>query len=202
MFKPVAKQKPSEVQTKLSAAVRRKDSLVRQLTREKNTKEKATDRFVKADLNAGIRNLEGRIARFEKQIQELISSDPAMSEKKRKLEEVKGIGPAASALLLAELPELGSISDKKASCLVGVAPLNRDSGNWRGQRTIHGGRGLVRRGLYMPALSAITHNPILSAFYRGLVARNKAHHVAITAVMRKLICLLNRVLADPEFELS
>ena len=104
-----------------------------------------------------------------------------------------------AAVLIAEVPELGSISDKQASGLVGVAPLNRDSGKWRGQRTIHGGRRIARRALFMPALCCTTHNPILRDFYRGLVARGKPHHLAMTAVMRKIVCLVNKTLSDPNF---
>jgi transposase len=80
---------------------------------------------------------------------------------------------------IAEVPELGSITDKQASSLVGVAPLNRDSGQWRGQRTIHGGRRIVRRSLFMPALCCTIHNPILRDFYRSLIQRNKPQNLAI-----------------------
>ena len=202
VFHPASRKAPSALLSKLSAAERRKNSLKRQKTREMNALEKATDSDVKADLKSAIAQLQRRIERFEKKILEHIGSDAEMSEKKRRMEEVKGIDPGTSSLLLAELPELGTITDKQASNLVGVAPLNRDSGKWRGKMSIHGGRGHVRRGLYMPALCAVNHNPILKKYYDRLIARNKAHHVALTAVMRKMVCLLNRLLADPDFKLS
>lgn len=201
-LEPAPQQPPSAVQEKLSAVVRRKDTLVRQLAREKNALEKVTDAFVKADLKVCIAHLERRIARCEAQLSELIEADAELRAKRDKLTQVKGIGVAAATVLIAEVPELGTISDKQASSLIGVAPLNRDSGKWRGQRTIHGGRSLVRRSLYMPALCAAHHNPILREFYQGLIARNKPHHVALTAVIRKIICLTNRILADPDFQPS
>ncbi len=202
VFAPRALLVPSALQEKLSAAFRRRDSLKGALVREKNALEKVTDTFVKADLKVTINHLDRRILRCDKHIAELIVTDPSLTEKKRKMEQITGVGPGASMAILAEVPELGTITDKQASCLVGVAPLNRDSGKWRGQRSIHGGRALVRRSLYMPALCAANHNPILRDFYRGLIARNKPHHVALIAVMRKMICLLNRVLADPDFKPS
>ena len=199
-FDPPGQQAPRACQERLSAIVRRKDRLVGQMASEKNALEKATDRFVKADIKAGITYLKRRVARCDQEIAKLIESDAELAAKRDKLIQVKGVGPGVAAVLLAEVPELGEISAKQASSLVGVAPLNRDSGKWRGKRSIHGGRFLVRRSLYMPALSACSHNPILRDFYRSLVDRNKPHHVAIVAVMRKMICLMNRILADPDFQ--
>ncbi|MHC5066918.1 MAG: IS110 family transposase [Planctomycetota bacterium] len=132
VFEPAPQQAPSPVQDKLSAAVRRKDTLVRQMAREKNALEKATDSFVKADLKVCISHLKRRIAKCDNRIRELIESDAGLREKREKLIRVKGIGPAAAAVLIGEVPELGSITDKQASALIGVAPLNRDSGKWRG----------------------------------------------------------------------
>ena len=198
-FKPLADRVPSEVQRQLSAAVRRKDKLTRILAAEKTTLEKTTDVFVRNDLEVSIRHLKRRLSELEKQIQKLIKSDSGFQKKKNQMEQIKGVGPGVSSVLIAEMPELGTISDKKASRLVGVAPLNRDSGKWRGTRTIHGGRSLVRRSLYMPALSAAMHNPTLKEFYRRLRAQNKPHHVALTAVIRKLVCLINKTLSDPTF---
>ena len=199
VFKPLPDRVPSEAERQLSAAVRRKDKLTRILAAEKTTLQKITDTFVRNDLEVSIRHYKRRLAECEKQIQKLIKSDAEFQKKKNQMEQIKGVGPGVSSVLIAEMPELGTISDEKASRLVGVAPLNRDSGTWRGTRTIHGGRALVRRSLYMPALSAAMHNPILKAFYQHLRAKNKPHHVALTAVIRKLVCLINRVLSDPNF---
>jgi len=199
VFKPLPDRVPSEAQRQLSSAVRRKAKLTGILAGEKNTLDKVTDTFVRNDLEVNIRHLARRLAECEKQIQKLIASDADFEKKKRQMEQIKGVGPGVSSVLIAEMPELGMISDKKAARLVGVAPLNRDSGKWRGTRTIHGGRSLVRRSLYMPALSAAMHNPVLKEFYQRLRAQNKPHHVALTAVIRKLICLINKVLSDPTF---
>ena len=199
VFDPLPEPVPSENLRRLSAAVRRKAKLTAILASEKTTLDKISDAFVKNDLEVNIRHLKRRLAECEKQIQNLIASDADFVAKKRQMEQVKGVGPGLSSVLIAEMPELGAISDKKVARLVGVAPLNRDSGKWRGTRTIHGGRSLVRRSLYMPALTAAMHNPILKAFYQRLRAKNKPHHVAITAVIRKMICLINRVLSDPTF---
>ena len=125
-----------------------------------------------------------------------------MAQKCRLMEQVIGVGKGTAAVLLAELPELGTLEDKQVASLVGLAPMNRDSGLRRGRRTTQGGRGQVRRGLYMPALCAVRFNPVLKEFYDRLRAKGKCHHVALTAVMRKLICLLNRILANPNFNPS
>jgi transposase len=107
------------------------------------------------------------------------------------LSSAKGIGPNTVASLIAELPELGRLSNRQISKLVGVAPLNRDSGHQRGRRTIFGGRAAVRRALYMPTVVAVTHNPVIRAFYQRLVAAGKAKKLAVIAAMRKLLTILN-----------
>ncbi len=198
-FKPEPQPPASPVQEELSAAVRRKEALTRQLVREKNAMEKATDKFVRADIKASLTHIQKRVALCDKRIKELIASDEQLKAKSKRITAIKGLGIAAAATLIAEVPELGSITDKQAASLVGVAPLNRDSGKWRGQRTIHGGRRIARRALFMPALCSVTHNPILREFYRGLIARNKPHHLAMTAVMRKIVCLVNKTLSNPNF---
>jgi transposase len=107
------------------------------------------------------------------------------------LNSAKGIGPNTAATLIAELPELGRLSNRQISKLVGVAPLNRDSGTQRGRRTIFGGRAALRHALYMPTLVAIVHNPVIKAFYQRLIAAGKAKKLAIVAAMRKLLTILN-----------
>jgi transposase len=109
---------------------------------------------------------------------------------------VPGVGPAVSRVLLAHLPELGAGSVKHLATLVGLAPLNRDSGAWRGSRAIWGGRQQVRAALYMATLVGVRHNPILHAFYEQLVARGKPKKVALTACMHKLLTILHAVLRD------
>lgn len=200
VFKPRSLVPPSATLQQLSSTIRRKDALTRKLATEKTALGKVNDTFVKRSIKSSITHLKKLIEKCDKHILKLIASDQNLREKREKIEQIKGIGPGASSTLLAELPELGTLSDKQVSSLVGVAPINRDSGKWRGTRSIHGGRSLVRRSLYMPALCAVNHNPILRKFYQGLIARNKPHHVALTAVIRKIVCLLNRILSDPDFK--
>ena len=202
VFAPSPAPVPCALQQALSSTLRRRESLMRQLVREKNALEKATDSFVKADVRATIGFLERHIAKCDQRMLELIGADQALSAKRQRLEQVRGVGSVTACMLLAELPELGRLTDNQISTLVGVAPLNNDSGPRRGRRSVKGGRAMVRRGLYMPALAAVRFNPILRAFYRRLIERGKPHHVAITAVIRKLIRLLNRMLARPDFQLS
>ncbi len=115
------------------------------------------------------------------------------AELAKALGSVKGIGPATLATLLAELPELGSLCRRRIAALVGVAPLNRDSGLMRGQRSIHGGRASVRNALYMATLTAVRYNPILKTFYDRLVAAGKPKKIALIAAMRKLLTVLNAI---------
>lgn len=199
-FTPAPTAPASPVQKHLCALSRRRENLVRRRAQEKVALEKSTDSFVRKDIRAAINFLTRRIVRMDAEMKELIASDEQMSQKQQRMEQVRGVGFGASSLILAEVPELGTISDNQAAALIGLAPMNRDSGKWRGTRTIQGGRAQVRRGLYMPALSATTHNPILKEFYQRLRERGKPHHVALTAVMRKLIALLNRILANPDFQ--
>ena len=109
------------------------------------------------------------------------------------LSSVKGVGPATLATLLAELPELGRLCRRRIAALVGVAPLNRDSGQMRGQRAIWGGRADVRRTLYMATLVAVRHSAVFKAFYTRLVAAGKPKKVALVAAMRKLLTVLNAI---------
>ena len=129
-------------------------------------------------------------------IDEHIANDRALRAKADRLQQVDGVGRVSAFSVLALLPELGSLRDAEASALAGVAPLNKDSGQYRGQRRIHGGRAAVRKVLYM---AASIHNPILKAFYQRLRSNGKPAKVALTAIMRKLVILLNRLLKNPNF---
>jgi len=133
---------------------------------------------------------------IEKAIEKYIEADPEKQTKKKRLETFKGVGAKVAIGLVAGLPELGTLSRSQIAGLVGVAPKNYDSGGKRGQRRIVGGRYDVRKLLYMGALSAITYNPIMKAFYVGLKARGKVSKVALVAVMRKMIIALNAMLRD------
>lgn len=133
---------------------------------------------------------------LEKDLDDNIKSSPVWREKEDLMRSIKGIGPVSAATMLAEVPELGSLDRKKIAALVGVAPLNRDSGTHRGKRSIWGGRASARAVLYMATLTAIQWNPVLRAFYERLLANGKSKKVAITAAMRKLLTILNAVVRD------
>ncbi len=127
-------------------------------------------------------------------IAEVVESAPDLRAKVARLIAVQGVGTLTASALLAALPELGTLSKNEVTALAGLAPFNRDSGAYRGTRSIRGGRSEVRRALYMAAFSASRRNPILKAVYQRLRANGKAHKVALTAVMRKLLVHLNAIL--------
>jgi len=146
--------------------------------------------------------LQGQIEQVEQMIHEHVDNDPDLGSKSKRLQEVKGVGPILSATILAYVPELGSIDSAQLSALIGVAPYPKDSGNTRSPRHIRGGRSQVRHVLYMAAVCSIRCNPILGDFYRRLRANGKPAMVALVAVMRKMVCLLNRLIQDPTFALA
>ena len=131
-----------------------------------------------------------------------VAASPELAAKSGRLRQLKGVGPVLAHTLLAFMPELGTLPDNTAACLAGLAPHPKDSGKSRGKRKIQAGRGQVRKVLYMAAVSASRSNDILKAFYQGLVQRGKPAKLALTAVMRKMIILLNKLLADPDFTLA
>jgi transposase len=140
-------------------------------------------------LNTIIKTLDREIARVDKDLQAFVGANHA--ELAALLDSVKGVGKATISTLLAEVPELGKLSGREVSALVGVAPINRDSGTMRGKRSIFGGRPDVRRVLFMAALVASRHNPVIKAFYQRLLAAGKPKKVALVACMRKLLTILN-----------
>jgi len=138
-----------------------------------------------------IRHLNAEIERIEKQLARHVSEQAEWTEKQSRLKTVPGVGDTLVYTLLADLPELGELNNREISKLVGVAPINRDSGRMRGKRRIQGGRANIRTVLYMATLSATRCNPVIKAFYRKLVAQGKHNKVALTACMRKFIIILN-----------
>jgi transposase len=141
-----------------------------------------------------INQIKKQIERLDLLIKEHIEQSEELSAKAEKLTAISGVGARTAALLLAQMPELGQLNRREVAALVGVAPFNRDSGKMRGKRAIYGGRRPVRHGLYMAALVAVRHNPILRAFYLRLRAAGKPPKLALTATMRKLLIVLNSTL--------
>ena len=143
-----------------------------------------------------IRAFDQEITRMEKQLAKRVASQAEWSEKQALLNSVPGVGNTLVYTLLADLPELGTLTNREISALVGVAPINRDSGKQRGKRRVQGGRASVRTVLYMATLSAIQCNSVIKAFYRKLVSQGKHKKVALTACMRKFITILNTMVKN------
>lgn len=148
------------------------------------------------------RFLRKEIAYIEQAIAQLIDSHPALKQKHQRMQQLQGCGPVLATTLLAYLPELGEVSDATASALLGVAPYAKDSGKSGKPRHVRGGRGTPRHVLYMAAVSASQSNPVLAHFYQRLLAAGKPPMVCLVAVMRKIVVVLNRLLADPQFTLA
>jgi transposase len=175
----------------LAALVTRRRQLLEMLQAERQRLEQATTTAVRRDLRQHVRWLERRVTDVDDEMQKRIQGSPAWRAKEDLLRSVPGIGPAVSRTLIAELPELGQLDRRTIAALVGVAPLNRDSGRFRGRRMIWGGRASVRQALYMAALVASRYNAPLRTFYQRLQAAGKPKKLALVAVMRKLLTVLN-----------
>ena len=151
---------------------------------------------LRAGIEAHIAWLEQERERLEAELQARIQDSPQWRAQDQLLQSVPGVGPQLSRTLLGQLPELGQVDRRQVAALVGVAPYNRDSGQWRGRRSIWGGRATVRAVLYMGALVATRHNPVIGDYYRRLLERGKPKKVALTACMRKLLVILNAILKN------
>jgi transposase len=149
---------------------------------------------LRKELQGHIRWLERRIAGLDTELEHAIRTSPVWRAQEARLRSVPGIGPIVARTLLAQLPELGTLAPKPLAALVGVAPLNRDSGLFRGRRKVGGGRAAVRAVLYMGTLAAVRFNPVLRPFYQRLRAAGKLPKVALTACMHKLLTILNALL--------
>jgi len=193
--KPDPTRLPSEKEQLLAALILRRRQLIDDRTAEKNrlgTAHPATH----SNIEAHLKWLNEQIAELDRQIEQLIQDDPGFKAKDEILQSVPGVGPATSAIMIAALPELGCTDRKKISALVGVAPMNRDSGYYRGKRRIQGGRSDIRTVLYMATITATRFNPVIHDFYQRLLKAGKLKKVAIVACMRKLLTILNAMLRD------
>ena len=179
----------------LDALMARRRQLVDMRVGERNRLYQAAP-VVRSSVAEHIAWLDARIDEVDAELQKRIQASSVWREKDRLLQSTPGIGPTASMSLLAGVPELGKLNRQKVSKLVGIAPLNCDSGKFRGKRKIWGGRADVRSVLYMATLSATRHNPVICEFYHRLLSRGKLKKVALVACMRKLLTILNRMLQD------
>ena len=193
-MKPAPTPPPSDAHNRLTEQVRRRRQLVEMLVAEKQRLADMEDDITRQSIAAHLAFLESQIAACDAQIKAYIEADADFARKALLLQSIPGIGATTAAVLLAELPELGSADQKQIAALVGVAPMNRDSGKWRGQAHIGGGRMSVRCALYMATLPAIRCNPPIRDFYKHLRAQGKPPKLALTAAMRKLLIIANAIL--------
>lgn len=197
-IRPPATLPPKPQQDKLRELEAQRRHLSRLLVAQKNRSAQLTQSSL-LKLSRSLRHqIQKQIDTIDLLIEQLIAQSHELSAKAQKLTAVSGIGPRTAALLLAQMPELGELNRREAAALAGLAPFNRDSGTARGKRAIFGGRRAVRCGLYMAALVAARHNPILADFYQRLRSAGKPPKLALTATMRKLLIVLNSALKpDP-----
>jgi len=177
----------------LSDLVTRRRQVVGMLTAERNRLHGAVVPL-RERIEAHVAFLEAEVSALDAEVERAIRRSPLWRENDARLRSVKGVGPVVSATLLSTLPELGAVEHKRLAALVGVAPFNRDSGKYRGKRAIWGGRAQARQALYMAAVVAARHNPVIKPFYQRLLAAGKPKKVALTACMHKLLTILNAML--------
>ena len=190
--RPLAESHAQQVE--LQELMTRRRQLTEHHTAEMNRRDQSLPKLVRQSLQRSIDALAKDLKKLDRAIAELVQSDDDWRARYERLTSVPGVGPVTATTLVAELPELGELNRKQIAALVGVAPLNRDSGQFRGQRTIWGGRGRVRSTLYMAALTAMRFNPQLSDFALRLHRHGKPAKVVIVACMRKLLTILNTMM--------
>jgi transposase len=189
-------EKKSHESQQLEGLVKRRQQLVKLQTIEKQHLETTLDKTAIASIKALLKQLAKQIESLDSKINCLMENSASFQQRKQVVLSAKGLGEQTAAMLLIQLPELGQLSHKQVSALVGVAPYCNDSGPRKGQKAIWGGRKIVRSSLYMPMLSAIQYNPLIKAFYKRLIAKGKVRKVAVIACMRKLLTILNSMLKN------
>jgi len=186
--------KPVELR-KLEALNTRRRQIVGMLTAEQNRLVSAPE-WIRPDIEELINILKKRLAAINRDLSKLIRKSPLWREKDKILQSFPGVGPVMASTMISDLPELGTLTRREIAALVGVAPLNCDSGTYKGKRKIWGGRAAIRSVLYMCALTAIRHNPLIRDFYQKLRCAGKLPKVALTACMRKILVILNAMMRN------
>ena len=195
-IQPDIRPLPDENALVLQEKIARRRQLVAMRTAESNRLQQSFAPAVHASIQAVLDFLDRQLKDLDDDLDQAIKDTPAWQEKVDLLKGVPGVGDQTARSLVAQLPELGQCSRGQIAALVGVAPINRDSGTMRGKRTTHGGRASVRTALYMATLVATRHNPKIRAYYQRLVASGKKKMVALVAAMRKLLLILNAMIRD------
>ena len=194
--RPPARPLPDTQTEELAALLTRRRQVVQQLTAERHRLARTTLRRVRRRIEAHVRWLQRELTRVDADLDQALQASPLWQAQEDLLRQVPGVGPVLTRTLLAEVPELGTLSRQQVATLVGVAPLNRDSGTWRGRRGTWGGRGAVRAVLYMATLTATRYQGPIRTFYQRLCRAGQPKKVALVASMRKLLTILNAMLRD------
>ena len=194
VLRPTVRPLPDATQRELRALVSRRRQLVAMQTQERNRQRQASSELVVAQIDDHLALLGRQAAQLDQDIAALLQDHAPWQTQAQLLRSIPGVGPVLVATLIAQLPELGQASPKAIAALAGVAPYNRDSGQWRGKRSVWGGRRQLRAALYMATLAATRCNPTIRACYQRLLAAGKAQKIALTACMRKLLTLCNAII--------
>jgi transposase len=194
--KPVPRPLPDDATRLLSDLVARRRQIIEMIGAERQREQRVTVPRLRRSITRLIKALEKELASLNTDIDDAVRGSPAWREKENLLSSVPGVGPVISSTLIAELPELGQLGRREIAALAGLAPFTRQSGKWRGKSFIGGGRVAVRTVLFMGAIVAKRHNPVLKAFFDRLIAAGKPKMVALIAVARKLLTILNAIIRD------
>ena len=194
--RPEPRPLPDDATRLLSDLVTRRRQIVDMIGAERQREKRAVSRHLKKSITRLVKALEKELVSVDTDIDDAVRSSPAWRETEDLLASVPGVGPVIARTLIAELPELGRLDRKQIAALAGLAPYTRQSGQWRGKSFIGGGRRAVRTVLFMGAMTARLHNPVLRAFFERLVAAGKPKKVAFIAVARKLLTILNAMLRN------
>lgn len=193
---PACRPLISKEEHALKELITRRRQLIDMRTMESNRQQRIVSQQVTDSIDTLIAYINSEVKEIDREIKQFIKASPIWRAKENLLKSVPGVGDGTAAMLMAAVPELGSLNRRQIAALVGLAPMNRDSGTFRGRRMIVGGRAAVRAQLYMATLSAKTWNPFIKKFFNRLIEKGKAFKVAITACMRKLLTILNAIIRD------
>ena len=198
MTRPEVRPLPDAATQRLADLVARRRQIITMVVAERQRQKRTTDRRLLRSMERLLDALQRELSEVDRDIDEDVRGSPAWREKEELLASVPGVGPVISRTLIAEMPELGSLDRREVAALAGLAPWTRQSGQWKGRSFIGGGRAAVRTALYMGAVTAARHNPVLRAFRERLIAAGKPRMVALIAVARKLLTILNAILRDKQ----